>query len=247
MYDGGVKIVIATGAGGAPGRLEATLGARHALERVAPEGLLARLMARGCDLVLIEGVEGAETLCERVRAVYRALPVMVVTLEGDVAARVRALEGGADDALSPPWIPTQVAARVDALGRRAALVPADPEMLEADGCRIDLGRGLCERDGRSERLTAREVAIVRWLVRHRDRAVGRSELLEHVFGVAPTSVTRSVDVAIGELRKKIERDPTEPRLVVSWRGLGYAWGPGLTQPLRARRRRVRRSPCRRLR
>jgi two-component system OmpR family response regulator len=205
------------------GDLERAL-ARHVLERVEPRAAIERIALGACDLVLVDAGDGAAELCERIRAAHRAIPVLAVTPEGDVAARVRVLEQGADDAVARPWAPSQMAARVDALGRRAALVPADPERIEQDGCAIDLARATCRRDGRDAALTALEVQIVRWLSRHRGRAVGRAELLEHVWGVAPTLSTRAVDVAISALRKKIERDPERPRLIVSVRGVGYSWG-----------------------
>jgi len=243
-----MRIVVLTRRGEPAPALAAAVSRRHALELVEPERVLARLGGGGCDLVIVDlgGAEGADGLggaggtdgadgadaedawCAKIRAAHRALPVLALTREGDVAARVRALEQGADDALSRPGAPSQIAARVDALGRRAALAPPDPERIEADGATIDLGRALCARDGRTVRLTAREVEIVRWLVRHAGRPVARAELLEHVWGVAPTIETRAVDVAVAELRKKVERDPARPALVVSVRGLGYAWRPDLT-------------------
>jgi DNA-binding response OmpR family regulator len=206
-------------------RLETALGGRHALETVAPARLLERLARGGCDLLIIED---DAALCEKVRSKYRALPMLAVTGADDVEARVRALESGADDVMAEPWARSQMAARVGALGRRAALVPEAPRTLEADGCTIDLASARAVRAGREIKLTAREVSVIAWLVRHAGRAVSRDQLLEHVWEVSPGLETRSVDVAIAALRKKIERDPASPLLVVSVRGVGYAWGPSLT-------------------
>jgi DNA-binding response OmpR family regulator len=192
---------------------------------VAPAELLERLRGGDCELLI---VDGDAALCEKVRAAHRALPILAVTSGDDVEARVRALEAGADDAVAGPWAHSQMAARVGALGRRAALVPEPARSFEADGCVIDLGAARAVRAGREIKLTAREAQIIEWLVRHAGRAVSREELLEHVWGVAPGLETRSVDVAIAALRKKIERDAAKPALLVSLRGLGYAWGPGLT-------------------
>jgi DNA-binding response OmpR family regulator len=72
-------------------------------------------------------------------------------------------------------------------------------------------------------LTPREVGIVRWLYRHRDRVVSRAELLEHVFGQRRDLQTRAVDMAIAVLRKKLESDPATPTVIVSVKGAGYAW------------------------
>jgi DNA-binding response OmpR family regulator len=210
------------------GRLGRALPVRHTLETVAPAGVLARLAAGGCDLLVVADDGAGAALSARVRSRSLALPILVVTVGDDIAARVAALEAGADDAIAEPWAASQMVARVASLGRRAALVPADPENVEADGCLLDLGAGRATRAGQTIALSGREVALCRWLLRHAGRAVSRAELLEQVFGVAPGLETRSVDVAVATLRKKLERDPARPRLIVSVRGLGYAWGPSLT-------------------
>jgi DNA-binding response OmpR family regulator len=72
-------------------------------------------------------------------------------------------------------------------------------------------------------LSPREVELIRWLHRNRERTVERREILEHVFHVSPEIETRSVDMAIATLRKKIEREPEKPAIIVSIKGLGYAW------------------------
>jgi two-component system response regulator RegX3 len=79
------------------------------------------------------------------------------------------------------------------------------------------------RGQQSTALTLREVGIVRWLYRHKDRVVSRAELLEQVFGQRGDLQTRAVDMAIAVLRKKLEADPADPSLIVSIKGAGYAW------------------------
>jgi DNA-binding response OmpR family regulator len=93
-----------------------------------------------------------------------------------------------------------------------------------DGCRFDLGRAVARREAGEIHLTQREVGILRWLHDHRSRAVPRSELLEHVWGVPRDLQTRTVDMTISNLRQKIERDPSNPRIVITIKGTGYAWG-----------------------
>ena len=79
-----------------------------------------------------------------------------------------------------------------------------------------------EREGRT--LPPREAALLRLLRRHRKRGVTRSELLEQVWRAPGNLPTRTVDMTIANLRSKIERDPSEPRIVVTVKGVGYAWG-----------------------
>jgi DNA-binding response OmpR family regulator len=94
-----------------------------------------------------------------------------------------------------------------------------------DGLAVDLGMLTARRaGGEPVSLTAREAGILRLLHRHRGRSVTRSELLEQVWGARGDLRTRAVDMAIAVLRKKIERDPATPVIIVSVVGLGYAWG-----------------------
>ena len=76
----------------------------------------------------------------------------------------------------------------------------------------------------AEKLKREAAGILRWIHRHRARAVSRSELLERVWGSSGNLQTRTVDMTIANLRQKIERDPTEPRIVLTVTGAGYAWG-----------------------
>lgn len=187
--------------------------AGHTVERAAA-GTHARF-----DLALVGTPEAAE----RLRRTHPAQAIIVVTKIGDVAARVRALESGADDAFDASFPLSQATARIGAAGRRAALIPRAPEQLVADGCTIDLSASIASRDGTVTPLTAREVDIIRYLARHAGQVVSRAELLHHVWRVAPGSQTRAVDVAIVGLRAKLERDPAKPAIVISVRGAGYRW------------------------
>jgi len=178
------------------------------------------------QVVIVAGPhESTVNLTALLRTRDEALPILILTESGldEVDARVAGLRAGADDAVSAPFAGSQMVARVDALGRRARLVPSLPDLLEADGCMFDLSRCVAVRDGKVTPLSPREVELIRWLHRHRERAVERREILVHVFGVSPDVETRSVDMAIATLRKKIERAPERPSIIVSVKGLGYAW------------------------
>lgn len=199
------------------------------------------LVSEGHDVEVIAGlpdrvtaevviVAGSANLVGLLRMRDEALPILILTDHGldpagedGVAGRVAGLRAGADDALSVPFAGSQMIARVDALARRARLVPKLPELIEADGCMFELARCVAVRDGKVVPLSPREVELIRWLHRHRERTVERKEILEHVFHVSPDIETRSVDMAIATLRKKIERDPEKPAIIVSVKGLGYAW------------------------
>jgi DNA-binding response OmpR family regulator len=179
------------------------------------------------DLIVLDlmlpGIDGFE-VCHRVRKTRPALPILLLTARGAEEDKVRGLKNGADDYVTKPFGARELLARVEALKRRAERDPAEAEVIVADGCTLDLGRCVARRGRRRVTLTAREAGILRWLHLHRARAVSRAELLEHVWGVSASMETRTVDVTISNLRQKIERDAATPRVIVSVKGVGYAWG-----------------------
>jgi DNA-binding response OmpR family regulator len=179
------------------------------------------------DLVILDlmlpGMDGLE-VCRLVRRVRPDLPILMLTARGSEDDKVAGFSAGADDYVAKPFGVRELLARVEAFARRARSMPATAEVVEAAGCLFDLGRHEAARDGHTEQLTPREVGILRWLHRHRYRAVSRSELLEEVWGVNADMQTRTVDMTIAKLRHKIERDPANPEIVVTVTGVGYAWG-----------------------
>jgi len=179
------------------------------------------------DLVLLDlmlpDIDGVE-VCRRLRRARPTLAILMLTARGSENDKVAGLEAGADDYLTKPFAVRELLARVEALGRRATAAPAEPEVIEADGCVLDLGRLSARRDDSVVNLTPREAGILRWLHRQRARAVTRAELLERVWGSTGDLQTRTVDMTIANLRQKIERDPAQPRIVLTVTGAGYAWG-----------------------
>lgn len=173
------------------------------------------------DLMLPE-MNGIE-VCRKVRELRRDLPILMLTARGAESDKVEGLAAGADDYVTKPFGTRELLARIEALSRRAHREPDTVQTIEADDCRIDLGRCEARRADHSIGLTARETGILRWLFHNRARAVSRSELLERVWGSPGDLNTRTVDMTIANLRQKIERDPADPRIVVTVKGVGYAW------------------------
>jgi DNA-binding response OmpR family regulator len=191
-----------------------------------------RGLAEPFDLVVLDlmlpRLDGIE-VCRRLRAARPAMAILMLTARGGEDDVVRGLSEGADDYLTKPFAAKVLLARVRALGRRAT--PSGPERLAIDGCELDLGRLLAARDGGGAiALTAREAGILRLLHQHQGRAVSRAELLEKVWAARGDLATRAVDMAISVLRKKIERDAARPCIVVSVKGVGYAWGAASASP-----------------
>jgi DNA-binding response OmpR family regulator len=163
-------------------------------------------------------------VCRQLRAARPGTPILMLTARASEDDKVRGLMEGADDYVAKPFSARELLARVRVLARRAPAGGAADEIC-VDDLVIDLGRMIATRGEVGASLTLREVGIVRWLIRHQDRVVTRSELLEHVFGQRGDLQTRAVDMAIAVLRKKLEADPSRPTIVVSVKGAGYVWGP----------------------
>jgi DNA-binding response OmpR family regulator len=205
------------------------LGTRGFTVEAVTDGVTAaeRGVSGEVDLVLLDltlpRLDGVD-VCRRLRMARPALPILILTARGSEDERVQGLRAGADDYLTKPFGKAELLARIDALRRRAAIVPADTEQIAIDGCRFDLGRCEAQRNGTAIVLTPREVGILRWLHRHRARAVTRAELLQMVWGASDEIETRTVDMTVANLRQKIEREPAEPRIIVTVKGVGYAWG-----------------------
>ena len=179
------------------------------------------------DLIVLDltlpSLDGLD-VCRRIRTARPAVPILMLTARGSEPEKVTGLDAGADDYLAKPFGARELLARVAALLRRASAAPADPESLDIDGCLIDLGHCSAQRNGTKLTLTPREAGILRWLHRHRARAVSRQELLERVWGAPGDLDTRTVDMTIANLRQKIERDAASPKIIVTVKGVGYSWG-----------------------
>jgi DNA-binding response OmpR family regulator len=195
--------------------IETLVRSGHEVERGSATSIKRRF-----DVVVVGSVEVAE----RLRRERPSDAIIVFTRVGDVEARIRALDAGASDAIDASFPMSQSVARIGAAGRRAAAMPRDPDRIAIDGCTIDLSAATGERNGRTFALTKREVDIVRWLSRHAGHVVSRADLLQHVWGLSPRTETRAVDVAIAGLRAKLERDPSEPAIIIAVKGSGYRWG-----------------------
>ncbi len=179
------------------------------------------------DLILLDvmlpGGSGID-VCRSIRAARPDLFIVMLTARGSEDNKVKGLGAGADDYVTKPFGARELLARIASAERRLTSAAGDAEELEIDGCRLDLGRCVARRDDDERPLTAREAAILRLLHRHRKRGVTRSELLEQVWRAPGDLPTRTVDMTIANLRSKIEQDPSSPRIVVTVKGIGYAWG-----------------------
>lgn len=193
--------------------------ARHAL---AERGWAAVLL----DLSLPDG-DGL-ALCRELRQRYPALPLLALGGTGplDAAAqRVLGLELGADDVMAKPASLRELVSMRELVARLRALLRrahgADAAAWRCGPYRLDLVHRTLEHDGRALALSGREFELLACLLRHRGRALRRSELLREVWGAGFVGLAHTVDAHVHRLRVKLEPDPRRPRHLVTVRGVGY--------------------------
>lgn len=177
-----------------------------------------------CLLDLMLPRKSGLEVCAELRETRPDTYVVMLTARGAEDDKVEGLKAGADDYVTKPFGARELLARVEAFERRLAERPATAEEIEAEGIRFNLGRCIAQRGEEELSLTAREADILRLLHTQKARAVSRSELLEKVWHSPGDLATRTVDMTIANLRQKIESNPREPRIIVTVKGVGYAWG-----------------------
>jgi DNA-binding response OmpR family regulator len=197
--------------------LEAADGnrARELLEHDPPDLVVLDLMLPGTD-----GLE----LCRWIRSRSR-LPVIMLTARGEESDRIVGLELGADDYVTKPFSPRELAARVRTVLRRAEPDAAAEERLSYNGLVIDSSTREVTRGNEPLRLTAREFDLLWFLASHPRRVFSREHLMRRVWGYSAALDTGTVTVHMRRLREKIEEDPSHPRHLETVWGVGYRFVP----------------------
>ena len=170
------------------------------------------------------GVTGVE-LCRRVRAVSQ-IPILVLSVRDQERQKIEALDAGADDYITKPFSLNELLARVRANLRRAPKSEEIAEVVEIGDFRIDLATRTVTVAGRELKLTPKEFDLLLYLSQHPHRVIPHRKLLAAVWGANSTEQPEYLRVFIGQLRKKIEADPAEPRYLLTERWVGYRFEPG---------------------
>ena len=200
----------------------ALIEAGHRVDAVhdGTEGLI-RAEGGAYDLILLDvmlpSMDGVDVARQLRRQKVRT-PILMLTARDAVADRVVGLDAGADDYLTKPFALEELLARVRALGRRGADGP-DP-LLRVGDLSLDESRREVVRADRPRQLTAREFALLAYLMRNAGRVLSKDQILDHVWGYDAEATSNVVEIYVHYLRDKIDKDSPQP-LIRTIRGVGY--------------------------
>ncbi|HEV2277611.1 MAG TPA: response regulator transcription factor [Acidobacteriaceae bacterium] len=173
------------------------------------------------DLVLPQ-ISGRE-LCQKFKTLRPETPVLVLSAITEVMYKVLLLELGADDYVTKPFSPRELTARVQATIRRRKQPMAS--VYQFDDCELDFEKMIALRAGMPVVLTSHEFKLMRFLTQHPECVLTRDCLLNEVWGYNAANATRSVDNQILKLRQKLEKDPANPKHLLTIYGAGYKFVP----------------------
>jgi DNA-binding response OmpR family regulator len=191
------------------------ISARAAIERSEPDLVVLDVMLPGTD-----GLE----LCRWIRS-SSTLPVIMLTARGEEADRIVGLELGADDYVTKPFSPRELAARVRSVLRRSSPTAAGTERLTFGDVELEQSTRDVRRRGAEVKLTAKEFDLLWFLASHPRRVFSRDQLMATVWGYTAALDTGTVTVHVRRLREKIESDPSSPRHLETVWGVGYRLVP----------------------
>jgi two-component system, OmpR family, KDP operon response regulator KdpE len=198
--------------------------------RVANDGEMAleimkdwapNLIITDLSMPQLDGVQ----LCRRVRAVSQ-VPILVLSVRDQERQKIEALDAGADDYVTKPFSMNELLARVRANLRRTPKEQEPAGVVEVGDFRIDLATRSVTVAGRELKLTPKEFDLLLYLSQHPNRVIPHRTLLAAVWGANSTEQPEYLRVFIGQLRKKVESDPAEPRYLLTERWVGYRFEPG---------------------
>jgi DNA-binding response OmpR family regulator len=163
-------------------------------------------------------------VCRDLRQAGLATPILILTARTQTVDKVVGLKLGADDYVTKPFASMELLARIEALLRRVP-IRTGQGILELGPLRMDMRRMEVTRDGKPVYLTVREFQLLRYLMERAGSAVPRAELLRSVWGYDAGSFTRTVDMHVASLRKKLEKQPASPEFIVTIANTGYKFVP----------------------
>ena len=197
---------------------------------IAADGIaaLAEFDRNGTDLILLDlmlpGIAGTE-VCREIRT-RSQVPIIMLTAKDSEVDIVVGLELGADDYVTKPYSTRELLARIRAVMRRRSETDEDDTaILESGDVRMDIDRHTVEVRGVETAMPLKEYELLEVLLRNSGRVLTRGQLIDRVWGSDYFGDTKTLDVHIKRIRSKIEQEPSDPRMLLTVRGLGYRFEP----------------------
>jgi len=188
------------------------------------EAGLKMAAAESPDLIILDvmlpKLSGLD-ICKKLRGEGNQVPIIMLTARGQEIDKVMGLKTGADDYVTKPFSFMELMARVEAVMRRSAGAAAPLESYSFGDVAVDFVKYEASKGGRSVDLSQREFDLLKYFIRHRGQVVAREQLLGAVWGYDKIPLTRTVDMHVAKLRKKIEGGPGEPHFIVTVHRAGY--------------------------
>ncbi|MDH3626239.1 MAG: response regulator transcription factor [Acidobacteriota bacterium] len=194
--------------------------------RAATEGVEALQMATESDHdlivldVMLPKMSGLD-VCKKLRQQGSRVPIIMLTARGQEIDKVIGLKTGADDYVTKPFSFLELLARVEAVMRRTQRVVDQVDTYEFGNVALDFKRSEATKNGSAINLSPREFRLLQFLIDHRGEILPRERLLDAVWGYDNVPFTRTVDMHIAKLRKKIEDQPNDPCFIVTVHRVGY--------------------------
>jgi DNA-binding response OmpR family regulator len=187
---------------------------------------LAMIKSGNYDLILLDvmlpKISGFD-ICKEARSSGVKTPIILLTARGEEIDKVLGLELGADDYITKPFSVRELLARVKAILRRNQLVgpPPPQSMVKIGMLQIDFSLFYARNDFGEVKLSHKEIEILQFLFKNKNKVISRYELLENVWGYEEQITTRTVDNFIARLRQKLEENPNSPKVILTVHGAGY--------------------------
>jgi two-component system, OmpR family, response regulator RegX3 len=195
-------------------------GALDLAQRLEPDLVLL-------DLALPDG-DGRD-VCRELRR-HSNVPILMLTARGTEMDKIVGLELGADDYVVKPFSAREVISRIRAVLRRSGAAPSDPPVIEVGGLMLDTAARTARLDGSPVELSRKEFDLLAELARNPGKVVKREDLMARVWDVNWFGSTKTLDVHIGWLRRKLGDDPSDPRFIETVRGVGFRFAAAAEEP-----------------
>jgi len=199
-------------------------GKGYRVETVASGPLaLAAFHNRRPDLMIVDLIMPDLNGVDVVRHIREssAVPIIVLSAVGDEPHKVEALEAGADDYITKPFGMEELLARIRSLLRRAAGAQSAQPVFTAGNLSVNFDRREVSLDGKPVKMTPTEYDLLKYMIEHAGKVLTHRMLLQEVWGPAYAEQAQYLRVFVGQLRKKLEKDPTRPRFILTDPGVGY--------------------------